>query len=32
MNKMNCFMDGKEKIDGGSKDNVSIPCSVTAPC
>ena len=22
MNKMDCFMDGKEKIDGGSKDNV----------
>ena len=20
MNKMDCFMDGKEKIDGGSKD------------
>lgn len=22
MNKMDCFMDGKEKIDDGSKDNV----------
>ena len=24
MNKMDCFMDGKEKIDGGSKDNVTF--------